>query len=169
MRLVISDASTLILLTKSELILPLLSKFKIIIPNEVYLEILKGKEKGKQDAYQINYLVEQNKIQIKQPKEETVSLINNLCVLDIGELYAIALAKDLNLSILIDDKKCINTCNLFNIYFLTALQILKLLYKHKFVSKAKALNSLYSLKKNGRYKENEVKIIYDFLKGGYYE
>ncbi len=169
MRLVISDASTLILLTKSELIIPLLSKFKIIIPKEVYLEILKGKEKGKQDAYQIDVFVKQNKIQIKQPKEKTVNLIKELCVLDIGELYAIALAKDLNLSILIDDKKGISTCNSFNIYFLTALQILKLLYINKYINKTKALDSLANLKKNGRYKENEINKIYTFLKGDYYE
>jgi predicted nucleic acid-binding protein len=112
MEIVISDSSTLILLTKSKLINNIIQHFELIIPSIVYAETQKGKEKGYIDAYVVEDLVNIGKIKIKEPSKETILQISNQFKLVKGELYAVALClENKNRVIFMDDKKGIRICN----------------------------------------------------------
>jgi len=104
MKLVVGDSSSLILLAKADILSDLLNYVEIIIPTIVFNEIMVGKIKNKQDAYYIEKLILDYKIKIENPNEKLVSQIKFLYKLDEGELYAIALAKERSLNLLIDDK-----------------------------------------------------------------
>ena len=76
--MIISDSSTLILLAKCELIELFVSGFSLIIPETVYDEtIRKGIKKGKYDAYLLEKLVYDEKIQVRQTNNESFRLSQN--------------------------------------------------------------------------------------------
>jgi hypothetical protein len=159
MEIVISDSSTLILLSKSKLISIIKSILKIYIPEIVYLEIIRGKEKNHKDAYEIEDMIKNKEIIIINPNQKTVSELEKIYKIDAGELYAIALAKELNKIILIDDKKGINACNYLNIKLYTSLTLLELLFEEEIISKEEAKESLKLLETYGRYSKDKIKNI----------
>ena len=165
MEIVISDASTLILLTKSKFINNIIQHFELIIPSIVYAEIQKGKEKGHIDAYVVEELVNIGKIKIKDPSKETILKINNQFKLVKGELYAVALClENKNRVIFMDDKRGIRVCNFLEIDVYTALSLLKIFYLSKLITKQNAEEYFYSLKRFGRYTDdelNEAKMIWE--------
>ena len=165
MEIVISDSSTLILLSKSKLLLKLVQFVKIYIPKIIYNEVLKGKEKNYKDAFEIENLVNQQKIIISEPSQKIVNEINALYVMDTGELYAIALAKELNKIILIDDRKGINACNNLNLQLYTSLSLLQLMFEQKIISKPEAEESLNLLEINGRYNKQKIELIRKLIMG----
>lgn len=156
MKIVISDSSSLILLSKINLIETLLDYFEIIIPSIVYQEILKGKQKNHLDAFEIEQLVKNKKIKINNPNQKTINLLKNNYNLDVGELHAISLAKEKNTSIFIDDKKGIFVCKLLNIETYTVINILKILYITKIINKLKLKTSIEILKENARYTKEDL-------------
>jgi predicted nucleic acid-binding protein len=158
MKIVISDSSTLILLVKADIINELLDLVTIIIPKTVQLEIEEGKRKEKPDAFVIEKLIEKQLILIKEPNENTVLLLKKSITLDKGELYAIALAKDMNIDILIDDKKGIKVCKIINLKYFTAIIILLELCNIKKIDKDKSIKSLELLNKFGWYTVAEIKM-----------
>jgi|GEM_PF-2172860 len=158
MEIVVSDSSTLILLVKSEIINELLDLVTIIIPPQVYQEIEEGKRKQKPDAFVIDELIEKKLIKIKEPKEKIVKSIEKLYNLDKGELYAIALAKELNKDIWIDDKEGMLVCKKLNLNYFTAIMILSVFYLSKNITFDKAIKSLELLIKYGWYKKEEIEI-----------
>jgi len=159
MKLIVGDASSLILLAKANILDDLLELTDIIIPTIVQQEIMKGKEKNKQDAYYIEQLINQNKIQIEEPSEINVSKIKFIYRLDAGELYAITLAREKGIDLLIDDRDGIIVCHKLNIRIHTALTILEELIIGKFISIDKAKFALTLLIENGRYTPNDIKNI----------
>ena len=159
MKLIVGDASSLILLAKANILDDLLELTDIIIPTIVQQEIMKGKEKNKQDAYYIEQLINQNKIQIEEPSEINVSKIKFIYRLDAGELYAITLAREKGIDLLIDDRDGIIVCHKLNIRIHTALMILEELIIGKFISIDKAKFALTLLIENGRYTSNDIKNI----------
>jgi len=156
MEIVVSDSSTLILLSKSKLIYFIKPVLKIYIPEIVYTEVIKGKEKGHKDAYEIEDMINHNEIIIKNPNQKEVIELQKMYKIDAGELYAIALAKELNKKILIDDKKGINACNHLNIKLYTCLSLLELLFETKIISKIDAQESLKQLELHGRYSKIKI-------------
>jgi predicted nucleic acid-binding protein len=157
MEIVISDSSTLILLTKSKLINNIIQHFELIIPSIVYAETQKGKEKGYIDAYVVEDLVNIGKIKIKEPSKETILQISNQFKLVKGELYAVALClENKNRVIFMDDKKGIRICNLLGIEVYTALSLLKIFFQSKLITKQNAEEYFYFLKKFGRYTDYEL-------------
>jgi len=159
MEIVISDSSTLILLTKSKFITDILLYFEIIIPTIVYKEIIKGKEQNYSDAFDIEYFVAIGKIRIKDPSKEKVLELSNKFNIVKGELHAVALClENKNRIIFMDDKKGIRVCNLIGIKVYTALTLLNIFYKSKIISKKKADNYFLDLKTFGRYTTDELNI-----------
>jgi predicted nucleic acid-binding protein len=165
MEIVVSDSSTLILLVKSEIINELLDLVTIIIPSQVYHEIKEGKRKQKPDAFVIDELIEKKSIKIKIPKEEIVKSIEKLYNLDKGELYAIALAKELNTDIWIDDKEGMLVCKKLYLNYFTAMMVLSELYLSKKIKVDKAKKSLELLIKCGWYKKEEIEIARKKIEG----
>ena len=165
MEIVVSDSSTLILLVKSEIINELLDLVIIIIPSQVYHEIEEGKRKQKPDAFVIDELIEKKLIKIKIPKEEIVKSIEKLYNLDKGEIYAIALAKELNTDIWIDDKEGMLVCKKLYLNYFTAMMVLNELYLSKKIKVDKAKKSLELLIKFGWYKKEEIEIARKKIEG----
>jgi len=157
MEIIISDSSTLILLTKSKLIYLTMDFFDLIIPSVVYSEVIKGKESNHADAFEIERLVEERRIHVKNPKDQ--KLIVNLRLnykIDEGELFAIALAKELGKGIFIDDKKGIMICKLLNIETYTALRLLNEFYLTGKVTKTELSKAITILENVGRYSTDEL-------------
>src|SRR3989344_2599222 len=110
-KIIISDASTLILLQKIMLIDRLVGNFGFIIPREVYNEaVIKGKQVKSKDAYLIENKINEGKIKIKNVEDKRkINQIANEFGLAKGETEAIALFLQENACILAtDDHKAIN-------------------------------------------------------------
>ena len=164
MQLIVGDSSSLILLAKAGILNELLQFTDIIIPTVVYNEIMKGKEKNKQDAFYIEQYININKIKIIDPAPKNILKISQLCNLDTGELHAITLAKEANLNILIDDRKGIIVCNRLAIRMHTALLILNELAIEKLINNTKIEFALNILMREGRYRDNEINFVFTNLK-----
>ena len=64
-KIIVSDASTLVLLQKIALLDKLVKNFNFIIPQEVYNEaVLKGKDIKSKDAYLIENKIKNNTIKV---------------------------------------------------------------------------------------------------------
>ena len=116
--------------TKCGLIEPFLSDFSLIIPKAVYNEaIRKGVKIGKYDAYLLEKLVHDGKIQVMQSNKESLKEVQDFFSLHCGESDAISLCKDVKAECLLcDDKKAINACKVLGLKFATALNILSAMH-----------------------------------------
>ena len=158
MEIVISDSSTLILLTKAKLIDLTLKYFDIVVPTIVYEEIERGKSQNIEDAFEIEELVNSRKIKIKDPKDKhLINMLTKKFSLDVGELHAIALAKEENKSIFVDDKKGLCVCKLLNIDTYTAIRLLNTFYLTKLLTKEELKEKLEILRIKGRYTIDDLK------------
>lgn len=151
--MIISDSSTLILLAKSGLIERFLSNLSIAIPETVYEEsVRKGIEKGKTDAYLIEKMIHDGKIQVRQSNKESLKKIQDFFSIHCGESDAIALCQDIKAEYLLcDDKKAINACRVLGLKFVTAIDILLAMYIKGHISKNEANTSIDCLEKFGWY------------------
>lgn len=150
---VVSDASTLVLLVKAEIIDDLLEIANLLVPQKVYKEaVVRGKEKGAEDAYKIEKLIQEGRIQVKEVPKAKLDHIQSLFGLKSGERDTIALAQTLDIqNVLTDDKKAINACKVLNLKFETAINILVQLKRHGIISMEKAKDALDKLEEFGWY------------------
>lgn len=150
---VIADASSLILLAKSELLESILTKLDIIVPEEVYEEaVVRGKAKGHADAFQLETFFNAKQLQTKSVGKENIQRIQKLFNLSAGERDALALAQQLGVTdLLIDDKKGINACRALGLRFNTALDLVVGLRKQGIITKAKAFKVFGQLEVYGWY------------------
>ena len=157
-KVVISDASTLILLQKITLLDKLLKNFSFSIPNEVYKEaIIKGKKVKSEDAYSIENKINKNLIEVKKIKnKDKLRQIINEFGLGEGEAEAIALFLQENADVLsTDDHKAINVCKIYEIPFMTALTFVVECFGTELITKNEAKRMIKDLSILGRYK-NEL-------------
>lgn len=160
----IADASSVILLSKTSIMRDLLKNNKMIIPQIVYEEVAKGKEKYREDAFIVEKLVEEKKIEIINPNLETKNTIKNLFGLFGGELDVLSLAVEKKFPILTDDKKCLNAAKALEIKFTTSPQIAIALFKKNEINKQKALHALDSFEEFGWYKKEIIKFYREMIK-----
>jgi len=160
----IADASPLILLGKSSLLIKLVEGNKIIIPEKVYSEIIKGKEKAMTDAFLVDKLVKEKKIIVQKVDKNIIKKINEVFGLWAGEGEVLGLAIDTKFPIITDDKKCINSAKASNIHVITSLDVVIALYKRKKINKEKALNTLDFLEEYGWYKKEIIKLYKERIK-----
>ncbi len=153
----IADASPLILLGKISLLTKLLEKNKLIIPEKVYLEVIKGKEKGFLDAFLVERLVKEGKIKIEKVDKKIYEKIWKLFGLWAGEAEALGLALKTKCPLITDDKKCLNASKATNIKVITSLDVVISLFKKKQIDKNKALKALRMLEEYGWYKNDIIK------------
>lgn len=150
---VVADASSLILLAKSELLEPISKRLTVIVPLLVYEEaVVRGKAQGHADALTLEVWFQTHKLQVKEPQHTTQQMIERLFGLRAGERDALALAYEVGISdVLIDDKKGINACKALGLRPITVLALLVALRKRGIISRAKALRALDLLERHGWY------------------
>jgi len=148
--MIVLDASTLILLAKSDLLLLLTGKTQIEIPEEVRQEALVRKELY--DARMIEEMVRTGKIQVsKIPRPNRRNQVQVDFRLEAGEAAALLLAKENNKPVGTDDGPAIKAAKIMGIPFFTAIHVLLELYEKGRINKKTALAKLDVLEKIGRY------------------
>lgn len=157
--MIVSNASTLILIAKAEL----LDKFvehvgqEIGIPKEVERECC-GAQKSL-DALLIQKAIQEEKIRVSQVRNRKLcDQVRRDFNLGKGESEAIALAfsKKAHL-VALDDKSGINACKLLRIPFTTAIDILIRMRERGLLAQEEALTKLDILAHYGRYTAGMVK------------
>ena len=151
--MIISDSSTLIILSDLNRFNLLCNLFsQIIIPNAVYQEINAKKE-----------IILPNFIEVCEVKNsEMVKNLNML--LDLGESQAIALALEMNLKLIIDEKKGRKIAINQGIKIIGLLGIIYLNIKKEFITKNEAKVFLNNAIKNGyRISQKLINDMFDKL------
>jgi len=152
--MIIFDASTLILITKIELLEPLLGSISMqaAIPREVHRECCSSKKTL--DSLVIQKAVDDSWIQVVAVKNRKLpDKLRDDFGLGSGEAEAIALALQTSaLLVGMDDKNGINACKLLGISFTTAAGVLILCRQRNLISLDDALLRLDRLASYGRYK-----------------
>ena len=148
--MIISNSSTLILISKVGLTSKLLDHINMLaIPEEVYEEIIKKE-------------IELKRIVVKKVDTKRYKNKINQFRLDKGEASAYALfCESKGTVILTDDKELIKLCRIENIPFICAMAIVIKLYKEKVIKKEEALEKLNSLNGYGRYSKDIYKFFMD--------
>jgi len=148
--MVVLDASTLILLAKSNLLLLLAEKTQIEIPEEVQQEALVRRELY--DARMIEEMLRTGKIQVsKFPRPDRRKQVQVDFRLEAGEAAALLLAKENNKPVGTDDGPAIKAARIMGVPFFTAIHVLLELYAKGRMNKKIALAKLDLLEKFGRY------------------
>jgi len=156
--MIVSNASTLILLAKVELLETFLAALdeRVAIPKEVERECCE--EKRTPDALLIRKAIADGKIAVRTIK--ATKLYGRLLAdfpLGKGEAEALALALSRKARLFVtDDKKAIQASKLLKIPFATAVGILVRVYGKGLLGKKEAQLKLESLAKYGRYKKDIV-------------
>ncbi len=156
--MLVFDASTLILVAKTELLGPFLAgvKLKAAIPGEVERECCGAKKTL--DALMIQKALDESRIKVILVKnKKLVTKLQADFSLGQGESEAIALALQESARIIgIDDKNGINACKLLGIAFTTAIGILLRSREKGLLDRSAALAGLAALAKYGRYKNSII-------------
>jgi predicted nucleic acid-binding protein len=156
--MIVFDASTLILIAKTEMLELLLNDEgpEIAIPVEVEKECCEGKKSL--DALIIRKALTEARIRVIPIKDrKLVARVQADFSLGKGEAEAIVLALGEKAQILgIDDKSGINACKLLGVAFTTAIGILVRMCEKRLLTTGDALVKLEALARHGRYKSSIV-------------
>ena len=151
----VSNASPLIFLAKIEK-LDLLNIHEIIIPKQVYEEISKGAEAGKEDGQKIQALVEKNIFKIE---EAEINKEIEKHSIGIGEKATISLAINKKIdTVLLDERKARRVAKFYKLKPRGTIGILLEAHKTKKISKEEIEELLQKLIKEG-YRISEELII----------
>lgn len=158
--MIVSNASTLILLAKADALKMCLDDVKkITVPHIVYNEIIDKKESF--EVLSIKKEIEKQRIVLVSVGKGSYSKTLGQFKLDEGEAAAFALfKKSKGGAILTDDRELIKLCKIENVPFITAMAVIVKLFKKKRLAKTDALEKLEKLYGYGRY----AKEVYDFFK-----
>ena len=152
----IFDASTLILIAKTEILDPFLRDvgLDVAIPLEVEKECCSVKKSL--DALMIRKALDESRIRVIAVKNrKLVTKIQEDFGLGRGEAEAIVLALAEKARVVgIDDKNGINACKLLGVAFTTAIGILVRMCEKRLLTKSEALAKLEGLARHGRYKKS---------------
>ncbi len=143
--MIIFDASTLILLSKIDLLQTVFDKYKGAIPETVKKEV---EYKDGIDTRAIMQQTKEGRLDLK--KDPDSKEVDKLCKdfpLGKGEAAVITIAKQNNWALATDDGLAIKVCKIFNIRFITAIHFLIEVGLKEYIALAK----LELLKKYGRY------------------
>jgi predicted nucleic acid-binding protein len=158
--MVVFDASTLILLAKTDLLPLLTEKTRVLIPEAVEREALAKPELY--DARVIAGLLHSRKIQaFKDPPAQQCKRLQGDFALEVGEAASLLLARDKRLPLGTDDGPSIKAAKLMGIPFLTAIHVVVELCEKGRLDKPTALAKLERLQQVGRY---SVQILEDARK-----
>ena len=159
MKIVIADSSTLIVLLDTDNFSLLFKLFKeITISQEVYSEITqKIYNKKELDSYIASNII---KVVSVEHDDRYNMLIKRL---DKGEAESIALAKKLELPLIIDERKGRNIAKSLGIKIIGFVGIILKLLDKKIISKTKALKIIQDAEENDFRLSDELKnLIYNY-------
>ena len=151
------DSCSIILLAKSTILAVLSNKHALYITEEVYREILKGKNKNFMDALLTERLVREKKITISK-------VTNNILIkklmqdfnLGIGEAETLALVMEKQCeAVITDNKQGRKSATVYGLSLIGSIDVVIALFKLNFIDKDKAIEGLKKLKEFGWF--------YDYL------
>ena len=150
--MIIFDASTLILLARTDILELFINNAKMTaaMPEAVKQETCSA---PREETPFINSLMDQGKITVKNVKnrKQIQKLMTDFCI-DPGETEAIMLALNEEGGIVAtDDRNAIRACKMLNIGFITAISVLIGLHEKGCISGDVALLKLEKLASIGRY------------------
>lgn len=165
--MVVFDASTLILLTRIELIERFIADFKgsVFVSESVKAEVLVT---DKEETPFIEKLLKEGKIKVIRGnkthfKEKLMADFN----LGEGETDAIVYALNKkNAVVATDDRNAIKACKLLHVEFITALTVLVRANEKGILDKETALLKLEKLRTIGRYSDDILEDAMKHIKGG---
>ena len=161
---IVFDASTLILLAKTELLREVTDEAKIIIPEKVKAEC---SSKESIDALLISTLIKEKKIEVeKAGNPKAVKKIQRDFRIGPGEAEALWLARRLDCPIAVDDGPTIKACKVIGQRFTTAIHFLLNLASRNRLEFPMAMAKLEKLSSYGRYKREIIEDAMNRLKGG---
>ena len=156
--MIISNASTLILLAKVGIIRKFIDEFGVItIPSEVEKEIIAG------DTFDSKILqkeIEDKHIVVRTIRSSTKDVLKEFKLHE-GEAEAFVLFNECGAkAILTDDGELIKLCKLFEIPFINALSIITRMFEKGKLTHIEACEYLLKLNAYGRYSKK----VYDYFK-----
>lgn len=150
--MIVFDTSTLILLSKAELLELFVSDFKgkVIIPEKVREEVLFG---SKEEVPLFVKLVNEKKIHVSKVKNsKAVIKLTEDFNIDEGEAEALMLAiQEKATMVATDDGNAIKACKLLKLDFTAAIAFLIRAFEKKLIDPGDALSTLEKLILVGRY------------------
>jgi len=159
MKIIIADSSTLITLLDTDNFPLLFELFEeIIITDEVYSEITYKFNHKKT----IQYYLSTNKLQLQSIEDQELyeMLIKRL---DRGESQSIALAKKLELPLIIDERKGRNIAKELGIKIIGLIGIILKLMEKNIISKERAIEIIQQVEENDfRLSDGLKRLIYTF-------
>lgn len=159
------DSSTLILLTKIELLDIFLEKFngEVVISQCVKNECL---TKQTLDAQLIKKRITEKKLILRnvRDKNRCKQLMNDFNM-NLGETETIVLGQEFGALIATDDWNALQACKLLRLPYTSVLSILVRLKEKKVIDEKTALSKLEMLSEYGRYGESILKDIKSKLEG----
>ena len=160
---VVFDASTLILLAKTELLVEVANTVTIIIPKRVKEEYLFKKSI---DSLLIARLIDENRIEVEEIEfDKNVKKLQSDFRIGRGEAEAIWLSRKLNLPLAVDDGQAIKTSKVIGQKFTTAIHFLHYLVSQKRLKEPIAIEKLAALSRYGRYSKRIIENAKKRLKG----
>ena len=161
---VVFDASTLILLAKTEILREIAEDIEVVIPEKVKLECL---QKEGTDALLISTLIKEKRIEVKKAGNvEVVKKIQRDFRIEVGEAEALWLAKKHNCPLAVDVGPTIKACKVIGQRFITAIHFLLDLTSDNRIEFPMAIAKLEKLSHYGRYKKKIIEDAMGRLKGG---
>ena len=165
--MLVSDASTLILLAKAEVLEAFLGSLEreLAIDPVVEEECCGGKPTL--DGLLIRRLIKERRIRVRIAKDRQIlARIQEDFTLGPGEAATIALAVARKAAlVLVDDKRGINACKLLKLPFATALTVLVRMHARGVLSREDARAKLDALAAHGRYASQLVRDAHRQLDG----
>ncbi len=161
---IIFDSSTLILLSKIEIIGKVVKHIHILIPEAVKDE---STRKNWLDARHIVSLLNENSITVERVKgKKILNKLRDDFKLHAVEAEAITLAIERGIPIAVDDLQAIKACKVLNHPFTTAIHLLITLHDNGIINNEIAFAKLEKLSYYGRYKQKIIEHARDKLERG---
>ena len=149
------DSCSIILLAKATVLEALSNKYNLFIPEKVYEEILKGKDKNFIDALLTERLVKEKKINIKKVlnnilKKKLIQDFN----LGIGEAETLALVMENQCeAIITDNKQGRKSAAIYGLDLVGSIDAVIALYKLHLIDKDKTIDGLKKLREFGWFQD----------------
>ncbi|MCF6148051.1 MAG: hypothetical protein E3K37_05275 [Candidatus Kuenenia sp.] len=156
------DSSTLILLSKTEVLGIVSEDIQIIIPRMVKAECTR---KDTFDAKLISALIGNRKVEMATANKEAVGMLCRDFKIHVGEAESLAIALKRHLPVAVDDLLTIKACKVLNVKFATAIHFLINIAEEGKINSERALVKLEKLSLYGRYSKRIIDDATKRLKG----
>ncbi|MBI2557711.1 hypothetical protein HYW20_00145 [Candidatus Woesearchaeota archaeon] len=149
------DSCSIILLAKASVLEAAANKFKLIITNAVYEEILNGKNRKFVDALLTEKLVREKMMSIRKVKnKKIIKRLMGDFNLGLGEAEVLALTLEKQCSIIsTDNKQGRKAAAICNLSLVGSIDIIVSLYRLKSIDSYKAIDALKKLREFGWFQD----------------